>query len=429
MVKTLMLAKVMMMKLQFSIKQMEYIANATKRWNFKIGATQCGKTYVDVAYVIPSRIRALIGKSGLIVIMGVSKGTIERNVLQPMRDIWGDELVGTINSQNMAELFGRTVYCLGAENVGQVRKIRGSKIAYLYGDEVVDWNREVFELLKSRLSLPYSCADLTGNPAEPTHYIKKFTDQVSFSIYSQHWELFDNVFLSKTYIEEICKEYLGTVYYDRYILGKWKRAEGIIYINFAANPNAFIIDECPRLLKIVCGIDFGGNKSKAAFHATGFTYGMKEVIILKASLASDQLNQDPEMLNNEFIEFANYVYMKYKMFFISNYDNAEPVLARGIQNAVIKSGCKTELEPAWKIAINQRIRLTNSLISAKRLFIMRGEADVFVSALSEAAWNPKSLVDERLDNGSSNIDSLDAFEYTIEKDHDELMTASLSERN
>ena len=34
--------------LEFSLKQLEFIRNATHRWNGKIGATQCGKTYIDV---------------------------------------------------------------------------------------------------------------------------------------------------------------------------------------------------------------------------------------------------------------------------------------------------------------------------------------------------------------------------------------------
>lgn len=35
-------------------------------------------------------------------------------------------------------------------------------------------------------------------------------------------------------------------------------------------------------------------------------------------------------------------------------------------------------------------------------------------AFQEAVWDGKT--DERLDDGSSDIDSLDAFEYTIERD-------------
>lgn len=33
-------------QIELSHKQAEYIRNANHRWNFKIGATQCGKTYL-----------------------------------------------------------------------------------------------------------------------------------------------------------------------------------------------------------------------------------------------------------------------------------------------------------------------------------------------------------------------------------------------
>lgn len=35
--------------LDFSEKQYEYIRDANSLWNFKIGATRCGKSYVDTA--------------------------------------------------------------------------------------------------------------------------------------------------------------------------------------------------------------------------------------------------------------------------------------------------------------------------------------------------------------------------------------------
>jgi len=43
------------MILELSPKQVEFINSATHRWNGKIGATQCGKTYIDVTHVIPER--------------------------------------------------------------------------------------------------------------------------------------------------------------------------------------------------------------------------------------------------------------------------------------------------------------------------------------------------------------------------------------
>ena len=47
---------------ELSEKQAEYIRNAIHRWNGKVGATQCGKTYIDTLFIIPDRIEERKGK-------------------------------------------------------------------------------------------------------------------------------------------------------------------------------------------------------------------------------------------------------------------------------------------------------------------------------------------------------------------------------
>ena len=214
-----------------SPKQREFVKYGTQRWNFKGGATRSGKTYLDFRWIIPIRIRERIGKDGLAVILGVTKSTIERNVLEPMRNLYGDMLVGTISSDNTAWIFGEKCYCLGAEKVSQVSKIRGASIKYCYGDEVADWSEEVFALLKSRLDKEYSCFDGTFNPQYPDHWLKKFLDS-NADIFSQTYTIDDNPFLPESFKENLKKEYEGTVYYDRYILGLWRIAEGLVYPMF-----------------------------------------------------------------------------------------------------------------------------------------------------------------------------------------------------
>lgn len=243
-------------------KQNEYIRNAHARWCLKIGAVRSGKSFVDVACIIPTRIRQRSGRSGLTVIMGVSKGTIERNVLQPMREIYTSELVGTINNENMACVFGEQVYCLGAEKMSQVAKILGSSIKYCYGDEIAKWNKEVFEVLKSRLDKEYSCFDGACNPESPNHWLKEFIDDPDLDAYIQKYQIFDNEFLPESYVENLCKEYAGTVYYDRYILGEWALAEGLIYPMYK---DAFI-DALPDIgaSEYCVSIDYGTMNAFAA---------------------------------------------------------------------------------------------------------------------------------------------------------------------
>lgn len=182
-----------------------------------------------MAYVIPARLRQVVNKPGLAVILGVSRDTIERNVLEPMREIYTNSIVSRINGRNQAYICGEWVYCLGAEKVSQVAKIQGSSIKYAYGDEVAKWNPEVFTMLQSRLDKEYSCFDGSLNPEYPNHWLKEFLDRSDLDAYIQQYTIDDNPFLPESYVEALKKEYAGTVYYDRYILGKWALAEGLIY--------------------------------------------------------------------------------------------------------------------------------------------------------------------------------------------------------
>lgn len=236
-----------------SLKQAEFVRKGNHRWNFKGGATRSGKTYLDFRWIIPIRIRERVGKDGLTVILGVTKSTIERNVLEPMRTIYGDALVGTISSDNTAWIFGEKCYCLGAEKVSQVSKIRGASIKYCYGDEVADWSQEVFELLKSRLDKAYSCFDGTYNPQGPNHWLKVFLDSKA-DIFSQTYTIDDNPFLPEAFVENLKREYGGTVFYDRYILGQWALAEGLIYPMFGESN---IVDEEPPAGRYYISVDYG----------------------------------------------------------------------------------------------------------------------------------------------------------------------------
>lgn len=247
-------------------KQAEFIKEGHHRWNFKGGATRSGKTYMDFRYVIPSRIRQRAGKEGLTVILGVTKATIERNVLEPMRTLYGDDLVAYISSDNTVMLFGEKCYALGAEKLSQVSKLRGSSIKYCYGDEVADWSPDVFGLLKSRLDKDYSCFDGTYNPQGPTHWLKEFLDSDA-DVFSQVYTIDDNPFLPAAFVDNLKREYQGTVLYDRYILGMWAAAEGAL---FTTHPE--YTDDETMLYDGIAHVDasYGGSDF------TAFTCGKRE---------------------------------------------------------------------------------------------------------------------------------------------------------
>ena len=402
--------------------------NCTHRWNIKTGATGSGKSFVDYSVVIPKRIEAAKDE-GLLVLLGNTRGTLERNILEPMRTFWPG-LVGNIRSDNTVEIFGKKVYALGADNKKHVSRIQGATFEYVYGDEVTTWSEDVFQMLKSRLRCEHSHFDGTCNPDYPQHWFKKFLDSEA-DIYQQSYHIDDGC-LPPRVVEELKKEYAGTVYYDRWIRGLWVPAEGLIYQYFANHTDEFIIDDplkwCQeqnkRLYKIMIGVDFGGTKSNTSFKAVGITYDWIVIVLDEEHIDSNSL--DPNKLDREFCEFVERVQSTYSES-QTRADNEESVLIRGLQNAVKKRNLKTTVLNAKKMQINNRINLTIRLMAQKRLFIAR-KCEHMIDAFQTAVYDPKSFEDVRLDDGTSDIDSLDAFEYCLEPWYQKLIKAAETTR-
>lgn len=230
-------------------KQLEYLKYCNHRWNVKTGATGSGKSFVDFSVTIPKRIMACRGE-GLIVLLGNTRGTLERNILEPMRQWWPGN-VGAIRSDNTVELFGKKVYALGADSKKHVARIQGATFEYVYGDEITTWSEEVFQMLKSRLRCEHSRFDGTCNPDNPEHWFKQFLDSDA-DIYQQSYVIDDGV-LPPHIIAELKKEYAGTVYYDRYILGEWCQASGLIYKLNDYN----LVDTVPERGEYYISVDYG----------------------------------------------------------------------------------------------------------------------------------------------------------------------------
>ena len=70
---------------------------------------------------------------------------------------------------------------------------------------------------------------------------------------------------------------------------------------------------------------------------------------------------------------------------------------------------------ARKDRINDRIFCFTSLVAQGR-FAYTELCDTLEDALSMAVWRPNTVELERLDDGTSDIDTLDGFEYSYERD-------------
>ena len=369
-----------------------------------------GKTYLDY-YVIPKRIRAVSGKDGLYVILGNTKSTLQRNIIEPLQNIWGVDLVSDIKADNTAIMFGEKVHCIGADKINQVNRLRGSSIKYCYGDEVVTWHEDVFNMLKSRLDKSYSRFDGTCNPESPRHWFKEFLDSDA-DIFYQQYTLYDNPFNPPEFVKALEIEYGGTVYFDRYVLGLWKRAEGVVFPDFADNPKKYLVkkEDLPKHFKWVSmGYDLGGNKSHYGLVASAL--GDDNVLyVLKADeiMPQDMKPQDVEEKAKKFIEYIESTYnVRVQNCYI---DDAYYTIINGLNSWRYIFDNAAAVKSAMPL-IDRPIKL-NKLMHTGRFKILDGQCKALVEQLQDAVYD-ENIEGVICDDGSQCIDMIDGFFYSI----------------
>ena len=386
-----------------------------RRINILEGSVRSGKTWISA--VMWGFWVAASPRDGAYLMAGKTLTTLRRNVLEPMCGLFGKCFTYSL-SKKEARLFGRRVYLEGAANAQAESKIRGMTLNGAYCDELSLFPEEFFAMLLSRLSVSGAKLLATTNPDNPGHWLKRnYLDNSSIDLLDIKFTLDDNPYLPPEYVRALKTEYTG-VYYDRFILGNWVAAEGRIYEDFS--------DKClispaelksrlsvSPLMTSVVGVDYGGNKSASAFVHTGYDAGFQNVYVLSEHY--DKRNMSAESLIAAFSEFIGSEKERFPTLCMACCDSAEQLLIKSFRSAV-----NIEVRNAMKKQVATRINMVNRLISSGRLHIST-ECPHLIEALKTALWDERSIhQDVRLDDGSTNIDSLDAFEYSIERFEREL---------
>lgn len=227
------------------------------RWNVMAGAVSSGKTYLG--YLLKAK-RMLRLPPGNCMLVGKTYRSYCRNVLDPMREMWGAELIGSPRGDGTVELFGRRCYLVGANDERSVQKIQGLSLVYCDGDEFATWPESFFQMLKSRLRQPGATCDLTCNPEGPFHWAKQFIDSGAARYW--HFTLDDNPFNTAEFDAAIRQEYKD-LWYRRHILGEWVAAEGAIYSMFDLDKHVVRTDVGPSA-RCWIGVDYGTSNPTVA---------------------------------------------------------------------------------------------------------------------------------------------------------------------
>lgn len=154
-------------------------------------------------------------------------------------------------------------YIFGGRDERSQDLIQGVTLAGIFLDEVVLMPQSFVNQSTGRCSVEGSKMWFNCNPGSPTHWFK--TDWIDKAkeknILYLHFDMNDNLSLSETIKERYRRMYIG-IFFDRFILGLWVLAEGIIYPKYAE-----AIEEPPENIKpekYALSIDYGTQNAFAA---------------------------------------------------------------------------------------------------------------------------------------------------------------------
>ncbi len=403
-------------KVTFTEKQNQLVrivkSGKLKRLNILQGSVRSGKTWISLiiwAFWVASR-----PKEYLYMMCAKSLQTLKRNCLFPLQELIGENNFSFSLSTKEGVLFGHKIMLEGANDARSEGKIRGITLGGAYCDELTLFPKDFFTMLLSRLSAPEAKLIATTNPDVPTHWLKKEyldNNDLSDDLLSIFFGIDDNTTLPADYVASLKKEYTG-VYYDRFILGLWVVANGAIYKIFSDNVAKYRAPYIiPHFDTINIGLDWGGNGSSHALVATGITSDYKNVYALRSERipAKDMI---PQVLYARVWHFIAAV-KSYGAIHNIYADSAEQTLIAGLREFL--KDTDITVKNSLKRPINDRIFATTLLMGGSR-FYMTSECETLVEAFQGAVWDDKVQGEEvRLDNGTSDIDTLDAFEYSFER--------------
>ena len=226
------------------------------------GAIRSGKTSFMMLAFVDDAMRRYNGQR--FAICGKTVDSTVKNIVVPYLGVtWAQDkynlswrradkvlLVSDGKHQNIFEVFG-------GKDESSFSLIQGRTLAGVLFDEVALQPRSFVEQALARCSVEGSRFWFNCNPESPKHwfYEEWVKNPKKHNALHLHFELDDNPALTEEIKARYRSMYSG-VFYDRYILGKWVAADGIIYPQFSEAKH--VVKSKPRdYAKYYVSIDYG----------------------------------------------------------------------------------------------------------------------------------------------------------------------------
>jgi PBSX family phage terminase large subunit len=235
-----------------SAKQILSIQDSNAKINIWEGAVRSGKTYASLWRFIRELTE---GEKGAYAIICRTYRLFQENVLEQLKNMLGYQDVRHLVGRGQLNIFGKTIYVIGADDERAEAKIRGPTFVGAYVDEASIIPHSVFKQLVARCAIGNAKIFATTNPDSPYHWL--YTDYLNDNVDVKSWkfQLDDNPKLTTIEKDYFNRQYRG-LWHKRFILGLWVQAEGAVYGSF--NDEEHVIDYSPHAAHTwILGIDYG----------------------------------------------------------------------------------------------------------------------------------------------------------------------------
>ena len=323
----------------------------------------------------------------------------------------------------------RIIIFVGGAKADSYKKFRGVSVGMWIATEInLHHDNTIKEAFNRQLAARDRRVFWDLNPSQPQasiykNYIDLYAKQaaegkLAFGYNYQKFTIFDNINISEENRRQVISQYCpGTVWYRRDILGERVAAEGLIFRDFADTPEKFITESYPKSMRMInIGVDFGGNKSKTTFVATCIIGNFQSICALadyKVEGGKGTINTD--MVCKKLLAFYKFIRSLFPSvpIYAIYCDSAEQMIINTIRTFMHMHGVTAAVKDSFKGAVTDRIYALNSLMAQGRFTVYRDCTNV-ISSLKEQVWDDtKTGEDVRLDNGTCDIDTADALEYSF----------------
>lgn len=376
------------------------------------GAVRSGKTII-MTYAFIVWAMEFFDRTNF-AICGKTVSNAERNILRPFQQVEQDlyTLHYKISTRMLTVKCGEKenyFYLFGGKDESSYALIQGLTLAGVLFDEVALMPQSfVDQAIARTLSFANAKIWFNCNPESPNHWFyKEWITNPDRKYKHLHFLMRDNPILTEKEIQRAESLFTG-VFYDRYIRGMWVRAEGIIFLEFANNPDRWIIkrEDVPKTFRAVeVGFDIGGNGSAYAMTCTGQGYDGIQYRLKAEKRQADEMNmEDIERFVNDFCGECE---EKYNVHIdMINCDHVAVIVNTINDNTKYRAGL------CYKPPLEDRVFLYSKLFASGKIKFVEGMCEDLIDEMQNLVFDEKSDRPIPLDDCSMQIDTYDSACYS-----------------